>query len=101
MSDRGTLAADWKGPLAGVKIIDLTRVLAGPFATQILSDRFGARWFASGGMVLTAVSFVLLEALPIDFDYWAFAAVLLISGIGMGLFTSPNRALTTSSQTSS
>ena len=58
-------------------------------ASGYLSDRFGARWFSTGGMVLTAVSFVLLEALPIDFDYWAFAAVLLVSGIGMGLFTSP------------
>ena len=44
-----------------------------------LSDRFGARWFATGGMMLTAVSFVLLEALPVDFNYRAFAAVLLLS----------------------
>ena len=48
-------------------------LLAAP-ASGYLSDRFGARWFSTGGMVLTAVSFVLLEALPIDFDYWAFAA---------------------------
>lgn len=26
------------GPLSGVRIIDLTRVLAGPFATMVLSD---------------------------------------------------------------
>ncbi len=78
---------------AGIYMLPLTVgfLLAAP-ASGFLSDRFGARWFSTGGMVLTALTFVLLEALPIDFTYWAFAGVLLLSGIGMGLFTSPNRA---------
>jgi len=43
-------------------------------------------------MVLAALSFALLELLPIDFAYWQFALILLLNGIGMGLFASPNRA---------
>jgi hypothetical protein len=52
----------------------------------------GTRWFSTGGMVLSAVSFVLLEMLPVDFDYRLFALLLLLNGVGMGLFSSPNRA---------
>jgi MFS family permease len=57
-----------------------------------LSDRFGARPFATGGMLLAALSFFLLETLPINFSYTAFAPILLLNGIAMGIFASPNRA---------
>jgi CoA-transferase family III len=32
------------GPLAGVRVIDLTRVLAEPFATQVLGEPTSSRW---------------------------------------------------------
>jgi MFS family permease len=78
---------------AGIAMLPLTIgfLVAGPLSGW-LSDRHGARPFATGGMVLAAVSFVLLELLPINFSYWQFASVLLLNGIGMGLFASPNRA---------
>ena len=66
-------------------------LFAGPLSGY-LSDRFGARPFATGGMLLAAASFVMLEMLPINFTYWQFAGILLLNGIGMGLFASPNRA---------
>jgi MFS family permease len=66
-------------------------LVAGPISGY-LSDRFGARPFATGGMVIAALSFVALELLPVNFQYWEFAGVLLLNGIGMGLFSSPNRA---------
>jgi MFS family permease len=78
---------------AGIAMLPLTVgfLAAGPVSGW-LSDRFGARPFATGGMVLAAISFALLEVLPVNFTYWQFAGVLLLNGIGMGLFASPNRA---------
>ena len=78
---------------AGIAMLPLTIgfLLAGP-VSGYLSDRFGARPFATGGMVIAAASFGLLEMLPVNFTYWQFALILLLNGIGMGLFASPNRA---------
>ena len=78
---------------AGIAMLPLTVgfLIAGP-VSGYLSDRFGARPFATGGMVVAAASFGLLELLPVNFVYWQFAGILLLNGIGMGLFASPNRA---------
>jgi EmrB/QacA subfamily drug resistance transporter len=78
---------------AGIYMLPMTVgfLVAGPLS-GVLSDRLGPRWFSTGGMLLTAASFVLLEMLPVDFDYRVFAALLLLNGVGMGLFSSPNRA---------
>jgi MFS family permease len=65
-------------------------LIAGPVAGH-LADRFGARPFATGGMVLAAINFLLLIALPVDFPYWAFGLVILLNGVAMGLFTAPNQ----------
>ncbi|HTW07889.1 MAG TPA: MFS transporter, partial [Acidimicrobiales bacterium] len=78
---------------AGIYMLPLTAgfLLAGPLSGY-LSDRFGSRPFASGGMALAVLTFVLLERLPVDFSYWEFAGLLLLNGIAMGAFAAPNRA---------
>jgi len=78
---------------AGIAILPLTvgMLIAGP-TSGYLSDRFGARWFATGGMLGAALSFLLLALLPTDFPYPVFALVLALSGVSMGMFASPNRA---------
>ena len=78
---------------AGIYMLPLTlgMLVAGP-TSGYLSDRFGARWFATGGMIGAAVSFALLLLLPTDFSYPVFAAILALNGISMGMFASPNRA---------
>jgi EmrB/QacA subfamily drug resistance transporter len=57
-----------------------------------LSDKYGARAFSTIGMLLNAVGFVGLAMLPADFNYVTFATLLLLMGIGMGLFAAPNTA---------
>jgi MFS family permease len=78
---------------AGIRMLPLTVgfLLAGP-VSGILSDRYGSRPFATGGMLASALSFGLLELLPVDFSYLEFAAILLLMGLSMGAFASPNRA---------
>jgi MFS family permease len=78
---------------AGIYMLPLILglLVAGP-ASGWLSDRFGARPFATGGVLVAAASFALLIALPVDFGYVWFALILLLNGIGMGLFQSPNTA---------
>ncbi len=78
---------------AGIYMLPLILglLVSGP-ASGWLSDRFGARPFATGGVLVAATSFALLIALPVDFGYVWFALILLLNGIGMGLFQSPNTA---------
>ena len=78
---------------AGIYMLPLTVgfLVAGP-ASGYLSDHFGARPFATGGMLVAALSFFLLELLPVNFNYLWFGGLLLLVGLGMGLFASPNQA---------
>ncbi len=77
---------------AGIAMIPLTvgMLIAGPIS-GVLSDRYGPRPFATGGMIGVAICFVLLEALPIDFSYWVFGTILFFTGLTMASFGSPNR----------
>jgi len=83
---------------AGIYMLPLTAgfLVAGPLSGY-LSDRFGARAFATGGLLLVAGAFIGLLALPVDFGYTAFASLLLLSGIGQGMFSAPNTSAIMSS----
>jgi MFS family permease len=76
---------------AGIFMLPLTvgYFVSGPTA-GVLSDRFGARGFATAGLLLFGASFIGLLLLPIDFPYWAFALLLAANGIGTGMFGAPN-----------
>ncbi|MDA8055254.1 MAG: MFS transporter [Thermoplasmatales archaeon] len=56
----------------------------------MLTDKYGARLFATAGMIIVAVSLFLLTLLPYNFIVWQFELILLLNGIGSGLFAAPN-----------
>jgi MFS family permease len=76
---------------AGIYLLPLTAafLISGPLSGA-LSDRFGSRGFATVGMLVFGASFLGLLALPVDFSYWAFAALIVLNGIGVGMFSAPN-----------
>ena len=76
---------------AGIYMLPITAgfLIAGPLSGY-LSDRYGARPFATGGMLLAAATFGLLMLLPANFSYGAFGTILFLNGIGFGLFAAPN-----------
>jgi MFS family permease len=78
---------------AGIYMIPLTVgfLLVGP-VSGLLSDRYGARPFATGGLAISTASFLLLELLPINFSYVWFALLIFMFAVGMGLFFAPNQA---------
>jgi MFS family permease len=78
---------------AGIFLLPLTAglLIAGPISGA-LSDRFGARGFATAGMVVFGLSFIGLMLLPVDFPYWVFALLTAANGIGGGMFAAPNSA---------
>ena len=83
---------------AGIYMLPLTAgfLIAGPLS-GVLSDRYGARPFATAGLLVAGVCFIGLMLLPIDFPYPLFALLIFGNGIGSGLFASPNTSAIMSS----
>nr|BFE57180.1 MFS transporter [Dactylosporangium thailandense] len=83
---------------AGIFMLPLTAgfLIAGPISGY-LSDRFGARLFSTTGLLLVAAGFLGLLLIPIDFPYPLFAALLVVSGLGQGMFSAPNTSAIMSS----
>ena len=78
---------------SGIYLLPLTFgfVVSGPVSGW-LSDKHGARAFASGGLLVSALAFGGLLLLPTNFHYLAFGLLIFLAGAGMGLFSAPNAA---------
>jgi MFS family permease len=77
---------------AGIYLLPLTVgfLVSGPISGA-LTDRYGARIFATGGLVLVAVTFIALLMIPVNFAYPVFAIITFLNGVGSGMFAAPNR----------
>ena len=78
---------------AGIYMLPLTAgvIIMGPISGW-LSDKYGPRWIATIGMVITTLSFLVLADLPYNFQYVYFGLALFMMGVGNGMFGSPNSA---------
>jgi len=78
---------------AGIYLVPLTIgfLISAPLS-GVLSDKFGPKAFTVGGALLTAVTFLVLIFVPVNFTYWQFAVIIAFNGFGSGLFASPNWA---------
>ncbi|MEM0160779.1 MAG: MFS transporter [Thermoplasmata archaeon] len=55
-----------------------------------LTDKYGARTFATLGMIITVIGLFLLTLLPYNFNPVYFEGIMFVIGSGGGLFASPN-----------
>jgi MFS family permease len=64
-------------------------VVCGPLGGW-LSDRYGSRILATGGILVAGLAASLMMTLPANFNLGVFAAYLALMGAGMGFFSAPN-----------
>ncbi|MDA4115303.1 MAG: MFS transporter [Thaumarchaeota archaeon] len=78
---------------AGIFLIPLSVSIAllGPLSGY-LSDKHGPRFFATSGLLVSSIGFLLLSTIGRTITFWQLALPLALVGAGIGLFQSPNRA---------
>src|SRR5438552_2181418 len=57
-----------------------------------LSDKYGPRGFTTGGLLISAASYVWFATLPYGVSYSILVMPMILAGIGGGLFIAPNVA---------
>lgn len=76
---------------AGVLLIPfaVAFVSVGPLSGY-LSDKYGARGFTTGGLLVSAAAFFGFSLIPRDVSYDILALLMVLGGIGGGMFVAPN-----------
>lgn len=83
---------------AGLLLIPASAAVAlvGPLSGWF-SDKFGPRWFAAGGLALNCIAYLIFAQLPGNVSYSIMILPMIVLGVGIGLFSAPNRSITLSS----
>ncbi|MFI5417788.1 MAG: MFS transporter [Candidatus Lutacidiplasmatales archaeon] len=78
---------------AGILLLPLAAAfaVAGPISGAV-SDRTGARYLGTAGLLVSSVGFLLLVQFPARGPYPLLAAAMVLLGVGQGMFAAPNRA---------
>lgn len=71
--------------------LPITIALIAPFSGT-LADRIGTRWLASIGLAIACLGLVLISMLGATTPLWRIIATLVTTGIGQGMFQSPNNS---------
>jgi MFS family permease len=76
---------------AGISLIPfaVAFVTVGPLSGY-LSDRYGARGFTTGGLLISAAAMFGFAIVPGDASYPVLASLMVVSGVGGGMFVAPN-----------
>lgn len=91
-------------PLHGVSFIDTPYqaaidmiplvvgfLISGPISGY-LSDKYGARFFTTTGMIINSIGFLILASMSVNFNYLYLAITIFFMGVGQGMFGAPNTA---------
>ena len=76
---------------AGILLIPfaVAFVTVGPLS-GFLSDKYGARGFTTGGLLISAAALFGFAVVPGDASYSILASLMVVSGAGGGMFVAPN-----------
>jgi EmrB/QacA subfamily drug resistance transporter len=77
--------------IAGLKMVPLvlTMIISSPIAGR-LSDRLGSRLLSTTGLAMTLIGQLCMTRFPLHGSYMVLAPILIVLGLGNGLFNSPN-----------
>jgi len=78
---------------AGILLIPISAAfaVAGPISGTV-SDRTGARYLGTAGLLISVTGFALLVEFPANGPYPQLALAMVLLGVGQGMFAAPNRA---------